>query len=146
MIKIMFAVVASLFLALSAHSQTNGVYKVVVNDVTYSLMTNQIVATMIDGSGDKYFTASIHGKGLYGFTVYGYGEGFPTYGIIPETSSGGVIDNYTLRFYFNDGILNSNDGKPKVYEGRIKIHVYQGSETGFDTNFLYLPVKVTVYP
>ena len=148
---ILIALCAFLLNALPAHAQTQintntGPLVITVNGTTYSLGTNAIIATMIHGQGDKAFEVPLHGKGLYGFSVYGYGVNFPTYGIIPDTASGGVLDNCTLRLHFNDSYLVPDGDKPRTYVGYIPIHVYQGSETGFDTNFLHLPVTLTVYP
>ncbi|MEI8249141.1 MAG: hypothetical protein WCG07_01445, partial [Candidatus Taylorbacteria bacterium] len=98
------------------------------------------------GHGDKAFEVLLHGSDLYGFSVRGYGVGFPTYGIIPDTASGGVMGDIMLRLHFNDNYLNPDGDKPKTYSGYIPIHVFQGSETGFDTNFVYLSVTLTVYP
>ena len=128
-------------------TQTNTLpSSVVISGITYSLGTNAIVATMVHGHGDKAFEVPLHGSDLYGFSVRGYGVGFPTYGIIADTASGGVMGDINLKLHFNDSYLNPDGDKPKTYSGYIPIHVFQGSETGFDTNFVYLPVTLTVYP
>jgi hypothetical protein len=119
---------------------------VTVNGAIYTLEPSVINFKMIETHGNKNFSATIHGKGPYGFSVYGYGFGFPTYGIIPDTSSGGVFDDFKLKFYFNDSVLHADGDKPHTYSGYIPIHVYQGSENGFDTNYLKLKINLTVYP
>ncbi|MEY2664255.1 MAG: hypothetical protein RIT04_63 [Candidatus Parcubacteria bacterium] len=120
--------------------------KVVINGTTYSLSTNQVVASMVDGEGNKNFGVTVRGNVPFGFSVHGYGNGFPTYGIIAETASGGVDGAFNIQLYFNDSYLSADGDKPRVYSGHLPIHIYQGSETGFDTNFLYLKVVLTVYP
>jgi hypothetical protein len=130
-----------------AWAQTNtAVPAITVNGAVYTLGTNAIVATMIHGQGDKSFEVALHGHGLYGFSVYGYGVGFPTYGIIADTASGGVVDDFTLKLHFSDAYLSPDGDMPKTYSGYLPIHVFQGSETGFDTNYFRLPVTVTVLP
>ena len=146
-LMILSLVLSSTLLDLSVRAQSNTVPpSLTVNGIQYSLGTNTIVATMIHGQGDKGFEVSLHGSGVYGFSVHGYGVGFPTYGIIADTASGGVNDNTVLRLHFSDTYLVPDGGKPKVYSGYLPIHVFQGSETGFDTNYFHLPVTVTVYP
>ena len=133
--------------SLSAKAEdTTAPATVTVNGSTYSLDPNAIVATMVHGKGNKDFAVTIRGSGLYGFSVHGYGVGFPTYGIIADTASGGADGDFTLRLHFNDSYLMPDGDKPKTYSGYIPIHIFQGSETCFDTNYLNLSVTLTVYP
>lgn len=116
-----------------------------VDGVEYSLDPCSITMSMVDGKGDVGFYTTIIGSGLYGFSRYGYGVGFPVYSVL-GISSGGATGNHDLNFYFKDGVLSSEGDKPKVYEGYLPIHIYHGSETGFDNNFLNLKLKLTVLP
>ncbi len=111
---------------------------VTINGTNYTLSPCSINMTMIDGQGDKNFTSSILGTGVYGYSVRGYGVGFPTYGIIPNTSSGGANGNANLSFTFKDSYLT-----PGTYTGYIPVHIFQGSE-GTDNNYLNLNVNLTV--
>ncbi len=116
---------------------------VTISGKTYKLSPCNLTATMVDGQGDKTFTTTIVATGSYGFSVYGYGNGFPTYGILGD-SSGGAYGNQTLNFHFSDSILNSDGISPKTYNGYLPIHIYQGSETGTDNNYLNFNINLTV--
>ena len=138
---------AVLGFSLSVQAQTNTTLPTIcVNGVTYFLGTNSISATMVHGQGDKGFEVIIHGTGFYSFSVYGYGVGFPTYGIIADTASGGATGDFALKLHFNDKYLTPDGDKSKTYSGYLPIHIFQGSENGFDTNYFRLPVTVTVFP
>ena len=130
----------------TAMAHTNTVSSLTINGIVYSLSTNSISTSMIHGQGNKNFEISVHGSGSYGFSVHGYGEDFPTYGIIADTASGGVINDTVLRLHFNDAYLMPDGNHSKVYSGILPIHIYQGSENGFDTNYFRVKVSVTVYP
>ncbi|MCC7004303.1 peptidoglycan-binding protein [Candidatus Nomurabacteria bacterium] len=119
---------------------------ILINGSTYSLDPCSVTLSMVDGQGDKTFTSKIVGSGLYGFSVHGYGEGFPTYGIMSSPSSGGAFGNTSLNFTLNDNYLSSNGGSSKTYSGYMPIHIFQGSETGNDNNYLNLKVNLTVLP
>ncbi|MFA6295223.1 MAG: peptidoglycan-binding protein [Candidatus Paceibacterota bacterium] len=119
---------------------------ITVDGKTYSLSPCNITATMVDGQGNKSFSATIVGSGGYGFSTRGYGVGFPTYGIIANTASGGVGGSFPLSLYFNDKYLSANGDQPRTYTGYLPIHIFHGSETGYDNNFLYLGVTLTVLP
>jgi hypothetical protein len=119
---------------------------ITINGTTYSLSPCTITATMVHGQGNKNFSATIVGSGLYGFSTRGYGVGFPTYGIIANTASGGAQGSFPLGLYFNDSYLTANGDQPKTYTGYLPVHIFQGSETGNDNNFLNLGITLTVYP
>lgn len=114
-----------------------------VGGVNYSLSPCTITTTMIHGEGDKEFTVLLipnKPTASYGFSVRGYGEGFPTYGIMTiGASSGGASGTVTLKIRLSDKELS-----PKIYNGYLPIHVFLGSETGLDQNYLNLKVNVTV--
>ncbi len=114
-----------------------------LGDVEYSLSPCVINTTMIQGEGDKEFTILlVPSKPTvnYGFSVRGYGEGFPTYGIMTiGSSSGGASGTVTLKIRINAKALSQ-----RTYDGYLPIHVFLGSETGFDQNYLNLKVNVTV--
>ena len=114
----------------------------VLNGITYTLSPKNITVNMIHGQGDKYFTVLLIPSDLveYGFSVYGYGEGFPDYGIMSDVSSGGAGGTVTIKIRINESALSPNT----VYKGYLPIHVYLGSETGADHNFLKLALNVTV--
>ena len=122
---------------------------VTVNGITYTLNPMTINETMIDGQGDKIFSTTIitpSSAVLYGFQVYGYGIGFPTYGIIGDATSGGASGNKTLTLRFKDSVLSADGNQPKVYSGCIPIGIYTGSATGNNISYLYLNINLTVNP
>ena len=122
---------------------------VTVAGITYTISPTSINETLSNGQGNKNFSAVITPStagASYGFSVYGYGIGFPTYGIIANTASGGAVGNTTLSFYFNNNYLSANSNQYKAYSGCLPIHIFTGSETGYDTNYLYLPVNLIVNP
>ncbi len=119
---------------------------ITINGTTYSLSPCTITATMVHGQGNKSFSATIVGSGSYGFSTRGYGVGFPTYGIIANTASGGAQGSFPLNLYFNDSYLTANGNQSQTYTGYLPIHIFQGSETGNDNNFLNLGITLTVNP
>ena len=146
--KMILSLLCGAFLCLgpTAMAHTNTLPILNINGIAYSLSTNYVSASMVHGQGNKNFEISLHGSGLYGFSVYGYGDGFPTYGIIADTASGGVINDTVLKLHFNDTYLVPEGNRPKTYSGTLPIHIYQESENGFDTNYFHVKVSVTVYP
>jgi hypothetical protein len=118
---------------------------ITINGTTYSLSPCTITATMVDGSGNQNFSTTIMGSGGYGYSVRGYGVGFPTYGIL-GASSGGASGNTAVNLYFNDAYLSANGNQAQTYTGYLPIHIFQGSETGNDNNFLNLGITLTVLP
>ncbi len=118
---------------------------VTIDGIKYSLSPCSITMSMIDGEGDKNFSTTIMASGGYGFSVYGYGNGFPVYSIL-GVSSGGASGNTALDLHFNDSVLSSDGDKPKVYSGYLPINVYQGSATGWNQHYMYLNLNLTVYP
>ena len=119
-----------------------------IGGTTYTLSPCSVSETMIDGQGNKNFSTTItvsSGNPLFGYSVRGYGEGFPTYGIV-GAGSGGANGNTTLNLSFNDNYLSANGSQPKTYSGYLPIHIFQGSETGSDNNYLNLNLNLTVNP
>jgi hypothetical protein len=119
-----------------------------INGTTYTISPCSINVTMTDGQGDKNFSTTITAVGaspLFGYSTRGYGVGFPTYGILGG-GSGGVNGATTLNLHFKDSVLSADGKSPKTYSGYLPIHIFQGSETGFDNNFLNLNVSATVNP
>ena len=115
---------------------------VTLNKVTYELRPCFISDT-IATSQNKEFTFLIVPSTVnpsYGFSVYGYGHGFPDYGIIATPSSGGSRGTETIRIKFNGNALSPHT----TYDGYLPIHIYEGSETGLDSNFLKLKVHLVV--
>lgn len=139
------------FIPVTAQAQTtvpSNACSVAVSGVTYTLNPCSINLTMVDGQGNKNFTTTIipsSTRPSYGYSVHGYGEGLPTYAIL-GASSGGAVGTTTIGLYFNDSVLSANGNQPQVYSGYLPIHVYQGSETGFDNIYLDLNVTLTVLP
>ncbi len=118
---------------------------ITINSITYSLNPCTITATMIDGQGNQNFSTTIKGSGGYGFSVRGYGEGFPTYSILGD-ASGGANGNTLIHLFFNDAVLSANETQARTYSGYLPVHIFQGSETGFDKNYLNLAITLTVLP
>jgi len=122
---------------------------VTINGTTYTLSPCNINLIMTDGQGNKDFTTTVVSNGgsssTFGYSVHGYGVGFPTYGILGGTS-GGAVGNTTLHLTFNDSYLSANGNQPQTYTGYLPIHIYQGSEASTDNNYLNLNVTVTVNP
>lgn len=120
---------------------------VTIDNSTYHLEPCSLTYDMVDGSGDQPFEFTIVQEGesaVYGFTVYGYGEGFPTYGIT-GVSSGGAQGNKTLALNFRDTYLNSEGNQPKVYSGYLPIQIYHGSWSP-DYEELQFTITLTVNP
>ncbi|MEN9604737.1 MAG: hypothetical protein RJB39_422 [Candidatus Parcubacteria bacterium] len=114
---------------------------------TFTLGECTLNLTMTDGAGNKDFNIRVIPSDVnksFGFSVYGYGEGLPTYGSL-GTASGGAHGITNIPRYLNDSYLAADGNNPKVYTGYFKIHIYEGSESG-DTNFLYQNFRVTVNP
>ncbi len=124
----------------TAEKPVNECYpNVILNGVTYSLDPCTINASMVKGGGDKPFSVKINTSTinpLYGFSVFGYGVGFPTYGII-GTSSGGAQGSTTLDFEFKESVLEKG-----VYKGYLPIHIFNGSEMGGEDSTHYLRLKI----
>lgn len=121
---------------------------VTINGITYTLSPCSISTSMTDGQGDKNFTATIiasTANSSFGYSTRGYGVGFPTYGILGG-GSGGAAGNTSLNLHFSDKVLSSDGSQPHTYSGYLPIHIFQGSETGNDNNFLNLNVNLTVNP
>lgn len=115
---------------------------ITVNGVVYSLSPCTISMTMPHGQGNKNFSTTIVGNGQYSFSVYGYGDGFPTYGILGGLS-GSATGNKTLNLYFNDSYLPLLNGNQiKTYSGYLPIIISQGGATGT----LNLGVNLVVTP
>ena len=110
--------------------------------INYSISPCSIIDTLIDGKGDKVFSATIIPSlaiATYGFTVFGYGEGFPVYSIMADPSSGGTQGSQQIYFAFKDKVLTKG-----TYEGYIPIHLFRGSDTENDSNFLKIKIKLIV--
>ncbi|MCL5782111.1 MAG: peptidoglycan-binding protein [Patescibacteria group bacterium] len=113
----------------------------------YRLDPCHLDITMIDGQGDRSFlTKIITSSNSYMFSVYGYGEGFPTYSLIPSYSSGGASGNRTLPFLARDQFLNTDKINSKVFSGYVPIRIDSVSENGSGNDYLKLYVNVTVLP
>ena len=130
-------------------SNTDTNCQVTLEGITYQLSPCEINASMTDGAGDKEFSFKIDQVSetrSYGFGVYGYGEGFPTYGIITTPSSGGALGDVSFRSVLKDQYLNSESGQTNKYAGYLPIKVYYGSAgTGVEKT-LKLMVNVDVSP
>ena len=143
------AIALAVLSSLSGYGQKRHCPTTTVAGHTYTTDPCSITVTMIAGKDDKQFTFSIVPDNFvnYGFSVYGYGFGFPTYSLMSDVSSGGARGTQFITVKIKNKFLPlSYDGKKKVYKGYLPIHIYQGSETGLDTNFLKLPVTVTILP
>lgn len=123
---------------------------ITVDGVNFTLSPQTIEMTMVDGEGDKSFSTTIKSSvnpHFFGFSVFGYGEGLPTYAIL-GVSSGGARGDTLLNLSFTDSVLNTDGKNPKVFNGRLPIHIYHGSEMGGEgeDRFLFLEIKLTVIP
>jgi hypothetical protein len=123
---------------------------VIIDNITYALSPCEVTTEMVDGQGDKNFSFTItqkNEKSFYGFGVYGYGVGFPDYGVQTITSGGGAIGDFVINGYFDDKALQADGSNEKKYQGYLPINVYHGSATG-NTNKheLRFNIKLTVKP
>jgi len=123
--------------------------QITLDNTVYKLSPCEIKTSMVDGAGDKEFSFKIDQISetrSYGFGVYGYGEGFPTYGIITTPSSGGASGDVSFKAVLKDQYLNSESNQTKKYTGYLPIKVYYGSAgTGVEKT-LKLMVDVDVSP
>jgi hypothetical protein len=147
--------IASASICTARASETNAVANtnlhpssVTVDGVAYSLKPSSVEISMVSGKGDREAKVTIVApkSGAYGFSVHGYGEGLPIYGVITDLASGGAEGNVELTLCFHDSRLPSDGDKPKKYHGYLPIHIFHGSETGADKNFMYVEVTITVNP
>jgi peptidoglycan hydrolase-like protein with peptidoglycan-binding domain len=132
----------------STNTNTTCPQSLTINGTTYTISPCSINLSMTDGQGDKNFSTTITATGAntsFGYSTRGYGVGFPTYGILGG-GSGGASGNTTLNLRFSDANLSANGTQSKIYTGYLPIHIFQGSETGNDNNFLNLNVNTTVNP
>jgi hypothetical protein len=120
---------------------------VVVDGIRYTLDPCSINETITEGDADKHFKITVKQSKVttYGFTVYGYGEGLPTYGILTDVSSGGNVGNLVMNAYFSNNVFKANGQSPKVYTGYlpIKIISFNGEKV---SKFLKLQTTLTVKP
>lgn len=134
---------------ISMPQSVNACPTVTIDNATYRLDPCVMNLNLSDGSGNVYFYPKIVQTGQirsYGFSVYGYGVGFPTYGILANTASGGAYGNQTLQIYLNDAYLNTNV-TTTTYSGYLPIRVYhQSGGVGAQELKLNLTVKVTPKP
>ena len=116
--------------------------------VTYWLEPCFINETITEGGVDKEFTVTIKQNSstysAYGFSVYGYGVGFPTYGMLSMPASGGASDDQILKMHFSTKCFVADCKNPKVYKGYLPIKVFV-RETGLDS-ILRLPITLVVNP
>jgi hypothetical protein len=120
---------------------------VTVDGVTYTLNPSSVSEIMVDGQGNKTFSASISQskRTLYGFSVYFPAVGFPQYGVMSDIATGGAFGTTQINFSLNDKALWADGNKNKTYSGCVPIHIYTGSEST-DGNYLYLKLNVVVKP
>ena len=120
----------------------------IVDSIRYTTDVPNIVMTMRRGHDtDVSFNVSPKApvNHPYGFSVYGYGQNMPTYGVISNPASGGASGSQYLTLH-----LQSKYFPKKVtvgcstYSGWLPIHIFHGSETGRDTNFIKLPITVMI--
>jgi len=120
---------------------------ITIGNSRYRLEPCNIKAEMIDGSGNKNFNFTIVQEGektVYGFTVYGYGVRFPTYGILGGYSSGGARGSLLMNKYFNDNVLRANGMSPMRYSGYLPIKIYHGSAIAANQKELRLNINLLV--
>lgn len=129
-----------------------GCAKIKLGTTEYSLSPCSMDKILIDQNGDVPFgpititQKTNDGKAkTYNYSVYGYGVGFPAYGVIGDTSSGGATGNFILRnFHFNDDSLFADYPGARNYEGYLPIKITD-SASG-QTGELDLQLKAGVNP
>jgi hypothetical protein len=124
----------------SSKCKQNGI---TIDGTTYWLEPCSITDSMIKGKDNKPFAFTImttNPGGHYGFTVYGYGQGFPDYAIL-ETGSGGARGNTVINEYFNNEVFSA-----RTYEGYLPILIYPNMDfsRADSTNTLKLKIKLIV--
>ncbi len=127
--------------------EKEGCPTIIVDGHRYTTDPCSIELTMIQGKEDKTFTFSIVPDEFvsYSFSVYDFG--FPAGAILSNVSSSGARGTYFITVKVsNVKMLLEYTGKRKVYRGHLPIHIYKGSETGTDTNYLKLPLTITFKP
>jgi S1-C subfamily serine protease len=110
-----------------------------LNGITYTLNPCSIDETMVISEGDTSFEYSIvpsDKSASYSYSVYGYGEWFPTYGILWGTSWGASWVT-KQNPYFNSTIL-----KEWEYSGYLKIQV--NASNGAKARELRLKINLSV--
>jgi hypothetical protein len=150
------ALVALLAIGLFSANNVNAQKKVphkaftvlTVNDNDYWLEPSSINVEITEKDVDAEFSFTIHQEttGLYGFSIHGYGVGFPTYAILANENSGGAKGNQVIHAKVTNAVFTADGTKSKKYTAYLPIHIYLGSETGRDSNFLKLPITITVKP
>ena len=121
--------------------------QITVDSITYSVPECPNTIHLRQGKGDTSFSFSIvpSKTGTYGFTVYGYGRKLPTYALISDVSSGGSQGTELIHVTVKNQYLPLGiNGSDTTYEGFLPVHIWHGSETGRDTNFLSIPVTIRV--
>lgn len=115
------------------------------NGITFSVEPCELNIEMAHGKGNRAVRATLTATGtpLYGFTAYGYGVGFPTYGLMVNPSSGGAQGNITFDISAQDSVLMPDGSSPRVYSGYLPIGV---NDTHGNDGHLYIKVNVTVTP
>lgn len=98
----------------------NSLQELTETDSPIYLSPNSMVIKLDSAQGAVYrdFQIVVPEKQLYSFTIKGYGEGFPTYTIITNVSSGGAFGTQNVQMKISDKIL----GKGK-YEGYMPVYL-----------------------
>lgn len=131
----------------ASHAQSHFTPTTTVNGILYTTDIPALVVEMKSGRDTTVmFTIVQTERRLYGFSVHGYGVGMPIYGLIADVSSGGAVGQQVIGVRAHSSVFPLENGKRKTYTGYLPIHIYEGSETGLDSNYIKLPVRVTVYP
>lgn len=120
---------------------------IAIGNSKYHLEPCNIKEEIFDYEGNKDFSFNIiqeGERGTYSFTVYGYGAGFPTYGILGGASSGGATGNLKIDKYFNNGVLSATGPEKGIYKGYLPIRVSQGNVSGYKELRLNIDLKVKV--
>ncbi|NMC51632.1 hypothetical protein GYA54_02805, partial [Candidatus Kuenenbacteria bacterium] len=121
--------------------------QITLDNTVYQLSPCEINTSMTDGAGDKEFSFKldqVSSDRSYGFGVSGYGEGFPTNGIITTPFSGGASGDVNFKAVLKDQYLNAENGQTKKYNGYLPIKVSYSS-FGIEKT-LKLMVNVDVSP
>lgn len=127
--------------------EKEGCPTIIVDGHRYTTDPCSIELTMIQGKEDKTFTFTIVPDDFITYSFNVYSDGFPTQAVARNIASGGARGKQFITVTVSNAkMLLEYTGKRKVYRGQLPIHIYKGSETGTDTNYLKLPLTITFKP
>ena len=121
--------------------------KIILDSVTYTTFPCAVNVTVRkDEQADINILVIPEKLVSYAFTVYGYGEGMPVYGIISDEATGGAGGTITLHVHIRGKFFSLDNGKMQIYNGYLPIYIYHGETIRNGENCLKVPLKITVIP